>query len=549
MTVMGPAARAETGVGGGDRPLEAVRRELGRLAARIASATCDFLALVAELDRREGWAGQGITSCAHWLSIYCGLSSGAAREQVRVARALEHLPRTQEMFRAGRLSFSKVRALTRVATSEDEAELLAVALSATANQLERLVSGIRRAESLADVNVRHARRSLTWREEEDGSTTFTVRCDPEDAATILETLEQFRDVSEGGHPQTGSGDDDADSGGGPVGEADGVSAETPTGRAASMLDALVLLCANAALPGKEPGEWREALGSRRSETVLHATLEDLADAGGAHAAAPAHTTTPAAAATAESGRGRGVARSGSVGRLVGPRLELGPVLHPETARRLTCDTGVTLMLHKRSTTTSGHGVFTVVPSARPGATIDVGKRRRLATARQLKALWERDQGCRYPGCGRRRFLHAHHVIHWSRGGRTDLCNLVLVCSTHHRLLHEGEYTLRLDHEARAITILSPTGRVVARSGYRPDRRTLAAINAAGRSPLPTISSHSTIPGHSDLGSLGSLGSNDLSSNAALPLEPLNPSPLAMSYAVGVIAENRALLRTPDGQSV
>ncbi len=119
-----------------DEALES--RVLGH-AAQITALTAEFLSLVAELDERESWRGPGIHSLAHWLSWKAGVSQRTAQEQVRVAKALTELPLIRQAFGAGRLSYSKVRALTRVATSLREKELVNLALSCTASQLERAV--------------------------------------------------------------------------------------------------------------------------------------------------------------------------------------------------------------------------------------------------------------------------------------------------------------------------------------------------------------------------------------------------------------------------
>src|SRR3954447_4088346 len=118
-------------------PLPELARATTTGAVRLAGATAAWLRLVAEFDQRGGWHGVGITSCGHWLAWQCGLSPGAAREHVRVARALRGLPRIEAAFAAGRLSYSKVRALTRIAAADCEAALLEFALSATASQTER----------------------------------------------------------------------------------------------------------------------------------------------------------------------------------------------------------------------------------------------------------------------------------------------------------------------------------------------------------------------------------------------------------------------------
>jgi hypothetical protein len=76
-----------------------------------------------------------------------------------------------------------------------------------------------------------------------------------------------------------------------------------------------------------------------------------------------------------------------------------------------------------------------------GNLLDLGRASRIPNAAQFRALWRRDHGCSVPGCGRTRFLHAHHVVFWSNGGATTLDNLVLLCSEHHRALHEGAFTI------------------------------------------------------------------------------------------------------------
>src|SRR4051812_10275843 len=113
-------------------------------AVRLAAATAAWLRLVAEFDERDGWCGVGIRSCAEWLAWQCGLAPGTAREHVRVARALCGLRQIEAAFAAGRLSYAKVRALTRIAAPDCEASLMEFALSATASQTERFCRQSRR---------------------------------------------------------------------------------------------------------------------------------------------------------------------------------------------------------------------------------------------------------------------------------------------------------------------------------------------------------------------------------------------------------------------
>src|SRR6056297_141396 len=100
----------------GPRRLGDIEDEITELAAHIHAATFRLLELIREFDEREGWGGPGLRSCAHWLNWKCSIGLGAAREKVRVAHALANLQKISDEFRQGRISFSKVRAMTRVAT-------------------------------------------------------------------------------------------------------------------------------------------------------------------------------------------------------------------------------------------------------------------------------------------------------------------------------------------------------------------------------------------------------------------------------------------------
>src|SRR5215218_2205933 len=128
-------------------PLPELAAAITAGAVRLAAATAAWLRLIAEFDEREGWHGYGIASCSHWLAWQCGLSPGAAREHVRVARSLQSLPLIEAAFADGCLSYSKVRALTRIAEPDSEPSLLEVALELTASQVERTVRQWRRADA------------------------------------------------------------------------------------------------------------------------------------------------------------------------------------------------------------------------------------------------------------------------------------------------------------------------------------------------------------------------------------------------------------------
>jgi hypothetical protein len=127
------------------RPLERLEAEIVELAGQLTAATARFIVLVGEFDAAEGWRDWAMASTAHWLSWRCGVGLATAREQLRVARALRELPIVAESFAAGRLSYSKVRAVTRFVTSKTEADVVMMAEHATAAHIESLGSAMRRA--------------------------------------------------------------------------------------------------------------------------------------------------------------------------------------------------------------------------------------------------------------------------------------------------------------------------------------------------------------------------------------------------------------------
>ena len=170
--------------------MEELEREICELAAHIAAATCRWLQLVAEFDRRGGWADWGAKSCAQWLSWRCSIGRVTAREHIRVARRLEELPLVREAFRTGALSYCKVRAITRVAAPETEEHLVELGVHATGAQLEkvvRLYSGALAASTESAQQV-DARRSLTYVWNEDGSLTLEARLSPDEGALVLSAL-------------------------------------------------------------------------------------------------------------------------------------------------------------------------------------------------------------------------------------------------------------------------------------------------------------------------------------------------------------------------
>ncbi len=236
--------------------------EIAELSAHLDAATARLLGLIREFDARGGWAN-GFRSCAHWLGWRVGMDLGAARERVRVARALGALPRLADALACGELSYAKVRALTRVATPETEERLLAVGRAGTACHVERIVRGWRRVDALAEARettLRHTGRALHVYEDEDGMVIIRGRLTPEAGAVLMQALAAARETLY----QRARGTDAASSPG-------DVSAETPS-MPQQQADALALLAETALHHGIDPGAPGE-----RYQVVVHVDAPVLAD--------------------------------------------------------------------------------------------------------------------------------------------------------------------------------------------------------------------------------------------------------------------------------
>jgi hypothetical protein len=176
--------------------LDRLGDEIAELSAHLDAATARLLSMIREFDARGGW-NTGFRSCAAWLSWRVGLDLGAARERVRVARALGTLPLLAEALACGQLSYAKVRALTRVATPETEAQLLGVGRAGTAAHVERIVRGWRLLDRRAETREtarRHANRALRVYQDEDGMVMVHGRLEPEVGALFLQALAAGRET-------------------------------------------------------------------------------------------------------------------------------------------------------------------------------------------------------------------------------------------------------------------------------------------------------------------------------------------------------------------
>jgi hypothetical protein len=360
--------------------IEDLGDEIATLAAHIHAATHRFLVLIARFDRLRGWKLAGFQSCAHWLAFRTQLDMGAAREKVRAARALEQLPLTSAAMGRGELSFSQVRALSRVATPENEAALLELATGATTAQLERMVRAWKkgsRKDEAAWEQERFRSRCLSVFPDDEGMYVVKGRLTPEVGALLMRAIEAASDALY--HERRSVP--------GPLLSEEEREQDAAQRRA----DAVGLLAERAMTAGFGQAESAPVSGTRpeRYQVVLHVDSATLSAEG-------------------EPGRSD---------------LEDGTRVSAETSRRLSCDASLVRVKH-----------------AEDGAIVDIGRKTRTIPPAIRRALEVRDRGCRFPGCGLR-FTDVHHVKHWADGGETSLENCVLLCRHHHRLVHEGEWRI------------------------------------------------------------------------------------------------------------
>jgi hypothetical protein len=490
----------------------AAEEELATLSSHLDAATYRQLVLIRQLDESGHWANAGATTCAAWLSWRIGMNENAARERLRIAHALVDLPKVADAMRRGELSYSKVRAIVRVATPQMEDRLLEYARYTTASQLERICGGIRQQQRLdteegkpLDEAERLRRafdaRDLFLRARGDGTVQVVVTLMPDEAQRVFIAVETMRDAMreecpslpptyadafvrlvdvgyeeatveltnpsaestletdpnepddhedvaaqsnldephDRAHLETTDHDHSAESRCAKADthhSAESHDATSDANHSAESHDA-------ASDTANHSAESRDAT----SDTANHsAESHDAASAAANHSAESrrrAHRSRIASSTTPPPERPTTRRKKVSGGDTQRVTIQLAPHLladglvanlddgtwiAPETWRRVACDCALDLVkLDER------------------GAVLDVGRRTRTIPPALSRALDVRDAGrCRFPGCNHRRFLDRHHIEHWSNDGETKLDNLLTLCTAHHRLVHEGGWTMELE---------------------------------------------------------------------------------------------------------
>jgi hypothetical protein len=377
--------------------LELLKAEIVELSSQLTAASARLTRLIGEFEAAEGWGEWGMRSTAHWLSWHCGMALGAAREQVRVARALPSLPVIAADYAAGRLSYSKVRALTRFATPQSDAYLASIGRHSTGAQIEKLARAARRARTGQEARDQAAAAYLRIHVEDDGTVVGSFRLAPADGAVFMQAIE----AGAGRLPDYRSEGDATENAKRPQRVSERGRAAVLAAMSGQFLDALI----NEATPSQ----------AERFQLVIHSTAEQLA--------------------RPDDAVDMGDADDAAV-------LPNDARLHSSTLRRLTCDCPS----------------FSIT-EAEEGTALHVGRRSRRIGGRLRRAVEVRDRGrCRAPGCSNKA-TEIHHVRHWANGGSTCLRNLISLCDGHHWVVHEGGFTI-VPRSAGRWALLGPTGVVV-----------------------------------------------------------------------------------------
>jgi len=362
-------------------PIEELDRNILNLCSRINAATYELLVLVREFDERAGWLKWGLHNCAEWLAWRCDLSITTALEKVRAAHALKTLPEIAAAFATGELSYSKVRALTRVANRDNESSLLEFALRHTTAHVEQRCRELRngREDSVDSAARAYANRSLRVRRDHQRNLmTITVELPMEAGELVEKALDKARDEDVMAIPDL-----------------------VDTSWAKRQADAFVNM-ANDYLSGNNNA------GHENDNYLVTIHVDQSALAGGA-------------------------GRSG---------------LPIESVKRLCCDNKAV-----------------VITEDEKGEPLGIGRKTRIVPTAIQRALRARDNNCcTFPGCHNHRYLHSHHVQHWSHNGETSIDNLMLLCTKHHTLVHEGGFRIEKDFRDRWY-FLRPDGIAVPNCGY------------------------------------------------------------------------------------
>ncbi len=375
----------------------------------LSSAIAAAQARILELVATHGSGLTGGDDPATWLAWAAGMKPGSARRHIRLGERLMELPQIKESFKAGEISFDKVETIARVASNETEEGLLTWAKHGTCSQLATIASGFRRAKVSAE-GAAAAQRDRCLSYHYTDEGVFRLRAQmPADQGAVVAAALEAAEEMLWEQERTFSEEEVS---------ADDLKAQVwhrGNGSGARRADALVAFAETFMTHGISDRPVAE-----RYQVMVHVDQAALAgDQSG----------------TSELHNGTGIST--------------------DTARRIACDCSVMALLEK------------------DGIPLKLGRTRRTISPALRRVVAARDRHCVWPGCTNTRCIDGHHVKHWIDDGKTDPDNVTLLCRRHHRLVHEGGYTMTFD--GKTATFFRPDGSEVERV---PTHETLSEVELA-----------------------------------------------------------------------
>ena len=463
-----PTQRDNAHPHGDQQEITALDQRLRELASSADTTAAALLEALARFDELQGWRASGAPHCVGWMNLQLGISASLAREKLRVARTLRQLPLIRQLFAQGELSWSKVRAMSRVATPATEQGLCIVALEVPVNTLVQLCENLRWRDPTADLDdaardkLRHERRSLSWSDMPDGSTQFRLVLPPEMAANFRRCLERAEDLlfatDETGQYSASRAAQDP--------KAEGVAEEPATSPQANRISATQRR-ADAAVAMAESSLAAEGIGlssADRYQVVVHLDAEVLdsaltsvvetADSGNAvnrathadtaqqlntsthaDAAEHSHTSPNVKADVSTESRIHGATKQNSQTTVPGSPDSPQPHIALPQAVRIALQGGRGLSVPGVRRMICDASLVTLIESN--GTPISIGQKGRVWPEPMRRACLIRDGNtCTFPGCSSSRWLDVHHMIHWLDGGETSMENGVSLCRSCHTRVHD-----------------------------------------------------------------------------------------------------------------
>ncbi len=380
----------------------AIAHRLKQLGRNQASGMAEQLELLVRFDELKGWESSGSRHCGAWMNLELGISMKLGWEYLRVGRKLRSLPITTALFRDGKLTWSTVRLISRVADGNSERVLCHAALDASVSDVERLCNEYRWQQDHAggdaeQENMRSLQqieaRSFSWQTVSNGNTLIKLALPPEVAQAFLKSVEHALGQLE-------------------------ESEDTMTQRRA---DAAVLMAENSL-----QFSGRDMATADRYQVIVSVDAADLSKG-----AEPSSEDTASDMSEAPFDSSDTAIVDGLPSRR--PIIQgAGPIARA-TARRIACDCSVSGVILSN------------------GEPVDIGRKSRMWTPAMARSIKNRDQHCQFPGCTQTRHLQIHHIQHWADGGSTCVDNGVCLCSRHHTIVHEGGYRIeRVDEQSDGL---------------------------------------------------------------------------------------------------